>query len=144
VRESHNEPLRNASPIRQSTAGETDKKRSQSTEENSTKVNHDSKIHENPTGCAEDCSYPAISIANVPIHLKSASAENSEKCYANALATENEQTCVEVSSDQNASEFDEENPHSSETSSKKSEQKKSISVSGIVSNWVSSLFPKKS
>jgi hypothetical protein len=142
VRESHNEALRNASPIRQSTAGETDKKRSQSTEENSTKVNHDSKIHENPTGCAEDCSYPAISIANVPIHLKS--AENSEKCYANALATENEQTCVEVSSDQNASEFDEENPHSSETSSKKSEQKKSISVSGIVSNWVSSLFPKKS
>jgi hypothetical protein len=142
VRESHNEALRNASPIRQSTAGETDKKRSQSTEENSTKVNHDSKIHENPTGCAGDCSYPATSIANVPIHPKS--AENSEKCYANALATENEHTCVEVSSDQNASEFDEENPHSSETSSKKSEQKKSISVSGIVSNWVSSLFPKKS
>lgn len=142
MRESHNEVRRNAPPIRQSEAGETDKKRSQSTEENSTKVNHDSKIHENPTGCAEDCSYPPTSIANDPIHPKS--AENGETRYANALATGNEQTCVEMSSDQNASEFDEGNPHSSETSSKKSEQKKFTSVSGTVSNWFSSLLSKKS
>jgi GTP-binding protein EngB required for normal cell division len=142
VRESHNEVRRNEPPIRQSTAGETDTKRNQSTEENSTSVNHDSKIHENLTGCAEDCCYPPTSIANVPIHPKS--AENREKRCANALATGNEHTCVEVSSDQNASEFDEENPHSSETSSKKSEQKKFASVSGTVSNWFSSFLSKKS
>ncbi len=134
VRESHKEVRRNASPFRQSAAGETDtkiRKSSESTEENSTGV-----------GCEEDCSYPTDN-ANGPIHPKS--AKTCEKRYANALSTGNEQTCVDVSFDQNTNEFYEENPHSSETSSKKPEQKKSFIVSGtkrIFTSIVSSLLPK--